>query len=88
MRWHDKIKHTKRNKSKIAQLPSLGAPTDRPVRIKQVRSAIGNPKDQGAALKCLGLGKIGAVVERIDDSTTHGMLRKVQHLIEISPVGD
>ncbi len=86
MRWHDKIKQRKRNRSPIAELPSIGQPTNKPVRVKQVRSAIGNPKDQGATLKCLGLGKIGAEVERIDTPTTHGMLFKVRHLIQITPV--
>jgi large subunit ribosomal protein L30 len=85
VRWHRKIKKTKKNPSPIAQLPSLGDPTQSTLKIKQVRSSIGYPKNQGATLKCLGLTKIGQVVECSDTPTTHGMLRTVQHLIQILP---
>ncbi len=83
MRWHRKIKHQKRNPSPIAELPSLGEPTHKRITIKQIRSSIGYPKNQAATLKSLGLGKIGAIVERVDDPSTHGAIRVVQHLVQI-----
>jgi len=53
------------------------------VRITQVRSANGaNPK-QRAALRTLGLGRIGAASERADDPTVNGALRRVEHLVRV-----
>lgn len=83
MRWHDKIKQQSKNRESLTPTAPLGEPTHKPIRIQQVRSAIGHPKNQGATLKCMGLKKIGDIVERVDDSTTHGMVRTVQHLVRI-----
>lgn len=51
------------------------------IKIKQVRSKIGAPKDQKATLKVLGLHKIGEVVEREDNAVTRGHINKVNHLV-------
>ncbi len=83
MRWHDKIKRQSKNRENLIQMAPLGDPTHQPIKIQQVRSPIGYPKNQKATLKCLGLTKIGAVVERVDDPTTHGMIKTVQHLVKI-----
>ncbi len=53
------------------------------IKIKQVRSKIGSPKDQKATLLALGLHRISQVVEVEDTPSSRGMLRKVHHLIEI-----
>ena len=53
------------------------------IKIKQVRSAIACPKDQGATLKALGLGKINRVVEKPDNESIRGMIFKVKHLVEV-----
>ena len=53
------------------------------LKIKQVRSAIACPKDQGATLRALGLGKIGRVVEKPDNASIRGMIFKVKHLVEV-----
>jgi ribosomal protein L30/L7E len=37
-------------------------------------------------MRGLGLRRIGHTVERVKDSTTLGLLRKVQHLVEITSV--
>lgn len=55
----------------------------KPLRIKQVKSAIGCPSDQGKTLKALGLGKIGRTVEQVDNPCVRGMIFKVKHLIEV-----
>jgi large subunit ribosomal protein L30 len=48
-----------------------------------VRSTNGaNPK-QRAALRTLGLGRIGAASERPDDPTVNGALRRVEHLVRV-----
>ncbi|MEE8715676.1 MAG: 50S ribosomal protein L30 [Coriobacteriales bacterium] len=53
------------------------------LRIKQVRSKIGNPKDQGDTLRSLGLHHIGDVVEHEDNPSIRGMILKVRHLVEV-----
>ena len=60
-------------------MPDKGAT----LRIKQIRSAISCPKDQGATLKALGLGKINRVVEKPDNESIRGMIFKVKHLVEV-----
>ncbi len=53
------------------------------IRIKQVRSKIGAPKDQKATLEVLGLHRIGDVVEREDNAVTRGQINKVNHLVTV-----
>ncbi len=52
------------------------------IKIKQVRSGLGRSKKQLSTLKGLGL-KIHKTVEVIDTSENRGMIKKVQHLIEV-----
>ena len=56
---------------------------EKKMRIKQVRSAISCPADQGKTLRALGLGKINRVVEVADNECTRGMVFKVKHLVEV-----
>jgi len=56
------------------------------IRIKQVKSRNNRPSDQKRTLEALGLGRIGRVVEREDSPSLQGMIRKVQHLVEIEKV--
>ena len=51
--------------------------------ITQTRSQIGQTQKHRGTLRALGLGKIGRSVERDDTPETHGMLRKVRHLVRI-----
>lgn len=53
------------------------------VKVKQVKSANGSNPSQKATLYALGLGKIGAAVERKDSPQLQGQLRVVSHLIEV-----
>ena len=53
------------------------------IKIKQVRSKIGAPKDQKATLKVLGFHKIGEIVEREDNAVTRGQINKVNHLVTV-----
>ena len=51
--------------------------------IVQRRSSNGASPRQRAALRSLGLGKIGRSVERPDGPTVRGAVRAVQHLVEV-----
>ena len=53
------------------------------LKIKQVRSRIGRPKDQKRTLNALGLTKMQQIVEHNDTPQILGMIRKVKHLITI-----
>jgi large subunit ribosomal protein L30 len=51
------------------------------IKIKQVSSRIGRPKDQRRTLDALGLRKINAVVEHNATPQILGMVKKVSHLV-------
>lgn len=53
------------------------------VKVKQIKSKIGYPKDQKATLQALGLRKISQVVEVEDTPSARGMIRKVHHLVTV-----
>ena len=53
------------------------------VKIKQVRSRIGRPKDQKLTLYALGLRKMNRIVEHNATPQIMGMIKKVKHLIAI-----
>ena len=53
------------------------------IRIKQVRSRIGRPKDQKRTLDALGLRKMQEVVEHNATPQILGMVKKVSHLITV-----
>ncbi len=53
------------------------------IKIQQVRSKIGSPKEQKATLLSLGLRKISQVVEVEDNPSIRGMIRKVHHLVNV-----
>ena len=53
------------------------------IKIKQIRSRIGRPKDQKRTLDALGLNKINKVGEHKATPQIMGMVNKVNHLIKI-----
>lgn len=53
------------------------------IKVKQVKSRIGAPKDQKRTLDALGLRKINAVVEHELTPSLQGMINKVKHLVMI-----
>ena len=53
------------------------------VAITQVRSTIKRPSDQKKTIQALGLGKINRTVEKEINPQIQGMIRKVEHLIEV-----
>ena len=53
------------------------------IKIKQVKSRIGRPKDQKMTLDALGLTKMNKVVEHNATPQILGMVNKVKHLITL-----
>jgi large subunit ribosomal protein L30 len=53
------------------------------IKVKQVRSGIGFPREMRETLKALGLGKMHRVAERPDTKEVRGMIAKIPHLVEV-----
>ncbi len=53
------------------------------LRVKLVRSPIGNPQRQREVLRGMGLRKLNDEVLLKDSPETRGMIRKVAHLVEV-----
>lgn len=53
------------------------------IKIKQVRSTIKRPADQKATIKALGFKKLNQVIEKEATPQVLGMIKKVQHLVEV-----
>ena len=53
------------------------------IKIKQTGSPIRRTKDQRATLVGLGLNKMHKVAELTDTPEVRGMIRKVQHMVEV-----
>lgn len=76
--WH----RTRGPKKTASDLP----PTKGKVRIKQVRSGIGHSWRYRQTLEALGLRHHQAEIVRQDSAALRGQLRKVRHLVEVTPV--
>ncbi len=53
------------------------------IRVRQIRSGIGCPREMRETLKALGLGKMHRVAERVDSKEVRGMIAKIPHLVEV-----
>jgi large subunit ribosomal protein L30 len=53
------------------------------IKVKQVRSGIGCPREMRETLKALGLGKMHRVAERPDTKEVRGMIAKIPHLVQV-----
>ena len=53
------------------------------VTVKQTGSPLRRTADQRATLKGLGLNKMGRVSTLEDTPAVRGMIRKVQHMVEV-----
>ena len=53
------------------------------IKVKQVKSRIGAPKDQKRTLDALGLRKMNKVVEHEATPSILGMINKVKHLVAV-----
>ncbi len=57
--------------------------TGKTVTVRQIKSTARKPKEQEATLRGLGLGKIRRTRTLEDTPAIRGMIRAVQHLVEI-----
>ena len=53
------------------------------IRITQIGSPIGRPKDQRATLIGLGLNKLNRTRELENTAAVRGMVNKVKHLVQV-----
>lgn len=53
------------------------------IRVTQIGSPIGRPKDQRATLIGLGLNKLKRTRELENTSAVRGMINKVKHLVRV-----
>ncbi len=53
------------------------------IKVTQIRSPIGRPKDQRATLIGLGLNKMNRTSELEDTPSVRGMIKKVAHLVKV-----
>ncbi len=58
------------------------------VKITLKRSLIGRPEDQRATAKALGLGKTNSFAIQEETATISGMIRKVEHLVQVEKLQD
>jgi large subunit ribosomal protein L30 len=56
------------------------------VRIEQVRSGIGKPATMRRTLQAIGLHHHQAVIVKQDSPSLRGQIKKVRHLVKVSPV--
>ena len=59
------------------------SPSPKKVRITYVHSAIGYSVEHKATIRALGLRKLHQSVVQVDTPVLRGMLRKVNHLVEV-----
>lgn len=57
------------------------------VKVTQIGSPIGRPKDQRETLKGLGLNKMNRTRELEDTPSVRGMINKVAHLVRVEEAG-
>lgn len=67
-----------------ATIPDEG--TAKRVHVKQIRSAIGHSETMRRTLKALGLKGHQQTSELPNNASIRGMLTKVRHLVEVTPV--
>ncbi|MEX0582075.1 MAG: 50S ribosomal protein L30 [Sneathiella sp.] len=53
------------------------------IKVTQTGSPIGRPKNQRATLVGMGLNKMHRTVELEDTAAVRGMIRKVNHLVQV-----
>lgn len=56
------------------------------IKITQVRSVIGRPKNQKLTMEALGLRKMNQSVEKESNPEILGMVRKVNHLVRVENI--
>ena len=65
---------------------TMAAKETRRLRVTQIGSPIGRPKDQRQTLIGLGLNRIDRTRELEDTPAIRGMIRKVAHLVRMEEI--
>jgi large subunit ribosomal protein L30 len=60
--------------------------SERKLQITFVKSGIGASARQKGTLRCLGLKRLGDVVEVKDTPAVRGMLHQITHLVEVHEI--
>jgi large subunit ribosomal protein L30 len=66
--------------------PKEVAPTGGQVEVKQIRSGIGHASTMRATLEALGLKRMNQTVTHTDTAALRGQIKKVRHLVQVTPV--
>jgi large subunit ribosomal protein L30 len=56
------------------------------LRIKLVKSIIGNKERQKRTARALGLRRINSIVVHDDDPIVRGMIERISHLVQVEEV--
>lgn len=64
-------------------MPEKTEPKGKVLKITLVKSGIGYSKVHKATLRALGFHRLHQTVEQVDSPALRGMLRKVNHLVQI-----
>jgi large subunit ribosomal protein L30 len=56
------------------------------LKVTQVRSGIGLPRDQRNTVRALGIHRMHESVEHADTPAIRGMIFKVKHLVEVEEI--
>ena len=67
-------------------MPAKKNETIKTLRVTQIKSTIGYPADHEKTIRALGLGKINATVEQVDNPAVRGMIFKVKHLVKVEEI--
>ena len=66
--------------------PRRGACGMTTIRVKQIRSTIGQTRAHEGTLRALGLGRIGRTADHKQSAVLDGQLRHVAHLVTVTPL--
>ena len=53
------------------------------ITLRLAKSGISTPVGQKATIRALGFRRVGDVVEREDNASLRGRIRKIRHLVEV-----
>ncbi|HUT19019.1 MAG TPA: 50S ribosomal protein L30 [Anaerolineae bacterium] len=60
--------------------------SEKKLRVRYIKSVIGYSQSQKGTIRALGFRRLGEVVEVDDNEVMRGMLRKVEHLVEVKEI--
>ena len=58
----------------------------RRLRVRQIRSASGHPRDQHETVRALGIHRLNQAIEHNDTPQIRGMIFKIRHLVQVDEI--